>query len=352
MAEPPSPCSRRAFLHVAGRALFAGAAMLSLAACGAAARPAAPGSAAAGAPSAAAAVERKLIVGQPAPNTIHTPIWLADALHAFTDRHVTVELHTVEGTLGPKALLAREIDVLLTSAASLITANLNGGTDLVYIGSVFNHSQYTLNVAPSVKSAADLKGKQVGTDQPGSSVDYQTRLLLGLLGLKTTDVVERRLGNTQVLLTALSSGQIEAAPMGLPDQFQAEARGFPILTNTYKVPYQSSGPIVVRSRIAELEPALMPFLEAYQVGIRAYYSQPDLALKLMRQYTKESDDSILQKTYDFYAREARFQDDMQPTMEGIQSMLDFLGDTSVPAAKTAKAEQFVDTRFLARLPHS
>ena len=67
--------------------------------------------------------------------------------------------------------------------------------------------------------------------------------------LTPADVVPRRLGNTQVLLTALISGQIDACPMGLPDSFQAEAKGFPILANTYKVPYQSLGPIVMRARI-------------------------------------------------------------------------------------------------------
>ncbi len=35
-------------------------------------------------------------------------------------------------------------------------------------------------------------------------------------------------------------------------------------------------------------------------------------------------------------------------MEGIQSMIDFLA-VSIPAAKSAKAEQFVDSRFLAQL---
>jgi hypothetical protein len=44
-----------------------------------------------------------------------------------------------------------------------------------------------------------------------------------------------------------------------------------------------------------------------------------------------------------------FQEDQQPTLEGIQAMLEFLGNTSMPAAKTAKAEQFVDTRILSRM---
>jgi hypothetical protein len=71
-------------------------------------------------------------------------------------------------------------------------------------------------------------------------------------------------------------------------------------------------------------------------------------MKLLSQYTKETDANILKRTYDFYKTQAAFEPTLKPTVEGIQSMIDFLAET-MPAAKTAKPEQFIDSRFLGQL---
>jgi hypothetical protein len=152
----------------------------------------------------------------------------------------------------------------------------------------------------------------------------------------------------------MQSGQIVAGQLSPPLCFQAEAKGYRSIANSYKVPYQSVGVAVRRSRLEELGPALVPFLQGYQAGIKAFNTQRDLAIKLMSQFTKETDAAILQRTYDFYRTDTGFQEDLQPTLEGLQSMLNFLGDPSlgnagVEAARTAKPDQFVDRRLLNQL---
>jgi NitT/TauT family transport system substrate-binding protein len=365
--------TRREFL----RTVAATAAGLALAGCGASAAPASPAPASTAAPASAAASaapaskpaasaaaskpaaspagstpglagQRPLIVAYPTINAANMPLWMGDAIHAFSDRGLKIDMRFISGDIAVKALVAKEVDVLLQAATGFVTADLNGGLDLVLIGSGYNHSQGALAVGPAIQSAADLKGKFVGTDKEGTSTDFQVRSLLKRLGLTPNDVTFRVLGSSNIIAEGLMSGQVQAGHSSPPFTFQLEAKGFHLLTDLYTTPYQSVGPIVPRSRIDELAPSLIPFLEGYRDGVAAYYSQRDLALKQMEQWTKESNQDTLTKTYQFYVDKTPFQKDLQPTAEGVQSLLDFLAP-SFPAAKAAKPEQFIDTRLLSRL---
>ncbi|HEY8692752.1 MAG TPA: ABC transporter substrate-binding protein [Chloroflexota bacterium] len=279
------------------------------------------------------------------------PLWLAEELQFFDQQHVKVTSQFMESNISTKALIAKEVDVLLQAAASLITADLNGGADLVYVASAYNHAQFSLIVPASIKTVGDLKGKIWGTDKPGTTTDYFTQLLLRLVGLKPSDVELRDLGAAAILVPDLISGQIQAAPVSPPAAFDLEARGFHSLRDTYDQPYQNVGVVVSKARMPELTPALLRFLPAYRQGMQAYAQQPDVAKRVLKQYGKIADQATLDRSYDFYVKETSFQLDMQPTLQGIQYMLDFLS-TAVPAAKTAKPEQFVDTRLLAQVPKS
>jgi NitT/TauT family transport system substrate-binding protein len=308
-----------------------------------------PAASAATSPSSNAAA-LKLTVVYTSPVAQNMPVWMADATHAFADRHLTVDMKSMEGSLATKAMVGKEMDVLLQGAIGMIAASLNGGVDLVYIASEVNHSGATLNVAPGINSAADLKGKTVGNDQPGTISDFQTVTMLSQLGLQPSDVVLRPLGGSPVRTSSLLGGQVQAAGLNPPFSFQVEAKGYKQLTNLYKTDFLDLGAVVLRSRIDELAPALVAFVDACRDGVAAFNNQPDLALKVLQQYTKETDQDILHKTYDLFRNTTPYATDQRPALDGLQQMIDFLGKTTIPKAKTAKAAQFVDDRILAQLP--
>jgi NitT/TauT family transport system substrate-binding protein len=396
MSSTTSPQSRRKFLLLAS----AGVASAVLAACGgsaaapssaapavpslapaaastkpaasagASAKPAASGAASAkpagsaaasGKPAASPAASGKpaasangnlptLKVAYPTTGGTHAPLWVAESAGAFPENGVNVQSQFIAGDIATKAMLGKDVDVVLQSGASVITADVNGNADIVYVGSVLNHSQFSLMTAPSIKTAEDLKGKTVATDKPGTTGDYQTRLILTLLKLTEKDVQLRVLGGSNIVFPALLTNQIDAAAVIPPFSFQAQDKGYNELVNTYKVAYQNVGVTVPKSRLDELATPLKAFLRGYQKGVQLFFQQPDLAKKILTDKADVKDATELQRTYDFYTKTAPFQLDLQPTLEGIQAMLDFLGSTVVPAAKNAKPEQFVDTRFLADLP--
>lgn len=276
---------------------------------------------------------------------------MAQAIGAYKKYGLNVKMQYIATNTAVAAMVAKSIDVLEVSPAPIITADLNGHLDIKLVASALNHPILGLYVQPSITDAAQLKGKIIGSDRPSTPVDYAARLSLSLLKLKPSDVQLRPLGGGPEQLAALISKQVQAAVLAPPQSFQAEAKGFKLLKDIFSQPYQNVGLFASEARLAKSDlGGIMPgLLAAYRDGINAFNQQPDLAMKILAQYTKTTDAAINKKTYQFYLKTAPFQTDLKPTMKGIQAMIDFLANT-LPAAKGAKAAQFVDTRFLSNLP--
>jgi hypothetical protein len=123
-----------------------------------------------------------------------------------------------------------------------------------------------------------------------------------------------------------------------------ERSGFHSLVSLLDVPYQNVGLVVRRSRMDELGPRLVPLLRAVRSGIERYYADKPFAMKVIGKYTKETDQEVLDRSYEFYKR-AGFRRELVTSEPGIQGILDFLSD-SIPEAKQAKPSQFFDDRFV------
>lgn len=287
-------------------------------------------------------------IAYPAVTGAQAPLFMAQELDLFAKHGVNVQAQFIAGGTATKALIANGLDAILQAATAMITADVNGAVDLVYVASAYNHAQFSLITKPAIKTVQDLKGKVWGTDHPGTTVDYFTQLLLNLLNLKKSDVELRVLGASNVLVPDLTSHQIDAAPISPPASFDFEDGGFHSLKDTFDQPYQNVGVVVSKARIGELTPALLRMLPAYREGMEAFLQQPEVAKKMLAQKAKITDQKTLDRTYDFYTKQTQFQLDLRPTMDGIRHMIEFLSAT-VPKVRGAKPEQFVDTRILDEL---
>jgi ABC-type nitrate/sulfonate/bicarbonate transport system substrate-binding protein len=73
-------------------------------------------------------------------------------------------------------------DVAVVSANHVVQSNLSGGAPMRLVGNTgFNYSAFFAD--ESIRSAGDLKGKRIGTGEPGSTPDQLTRLALSKLGI-------------------------------------------------------------------------------------------------------------------------------------------------------------------------
>src|SRR5574341_63557 len=85
------------------------------------------------------------------------------------------------GTLGMQTLLANEVQVLFTTGALAVTANLQGGDSTIIAGGI-NFFPFKLIVRPEIKTAADLHGKKLAISRFGSASDYAAQLAVEKLG--------------------------------------------------------------------------------------------------------------------------------------------------------------------------
>ena len=80
------------------------------------------------------------------------------------------------------ALQKGEVDIAVASANHIAQNNASGGAPMRLVGNTgYNYS--ALFAESTIKSAADLKGKKIGTGESGSTPDQLTRLALRKLGI-------------------------------------------------------------------------------------------------------------------------------------------------------------------------
>jgi len=270
-------------------------------------------------------------------------LWMAKEIGGFAKEGLDVEVISMSSSNAIPALIANELDAVQVSAAPVITASLRG-IDVVFIAGLLNTMIWDFYVRPEIKSVEQLKGKIVGTDRPATPVRYGTMVALKKLGLTPKDVQLFPLGSSPQIVAAFYAGQIAGGVGSPPASFQMERAGFRSMVSLLDVPYQNVGIVVRRSRMDELRPRLVPLLRSIRAGIEHFYADKPFAMKVIGKYTKESDQDVLDRTYEFY-KKAGFRREMVTSEPGLQGMLDFLSET-IPEAKTAKPAQFFDDRFL------
>jgi NitT/TauT family transport system substrate-binding protein len=125
------------------------------------------------------------------------------------------------------ALKNGDADIAVISANHVAQNNSNGGPPLRLVGNTgFNYSAFFATAA--IKSAADLKGKKIGSGEPGSTPDQLTRLALGKLGLdadKDVTLLHFDEGRNSDRVKNLLSGEIAAMMITAEAMYQLEKTG-------------------------------------------------------------------------------------------------------------------------------
>ena len=270
-------------------------------------------------------------------------VWMAKEMGGFAKEGLDIEVLTLQSTTAIPALIANEIDVVQVSAAPVLTAALRG-IDVTFIAGLLNTMIWDFYVRPEIKNVEQLRGKIVGTDRPATPVYYGTVVALKKMGLTPKDVQLRPLGSSPQIVAAFYAGQIAGGVGSPPASFKMERDGFRSLVSLIGEPYQNVGLVVRRSRLDELGPRLVPMLRAVRAGIDRFYADKPFAMKVISKYDKETDQEVLDRSYEFY-KKAGFRRELVTSEPGLQGMLDFLTET-IPEAKSAKPSQFFDDRFV------
>src|SRR5260370_4931072 len=144
------------------------------------------------APVSAQPVEFKVGISDPV-NTV-LAIWMADAAGFYAANGIKAEIINMNGgSRGAAELAAGRIDAMHVGLSSVVRLNRTDG-DLRIIAALANVIRFAFVSAPSVKTAADLKGGVVGVSTVGSEGDSTVTLALKRLGLSRDDVTLKEYG--------------------------------------------------------------------------------------------------------------------------------------------------------------
>jgi NitT/TauT family transport system substrate-binding protein len=248
--------------------------------------------------------------------------------------------------------VAGDVDIASLGGGPMMAAVLSGA-DLKAIGNNVNKLVFSIHVRPDVKSVEDLRGKRIAVSRFGSSSDVAARYALRKLNLDPQkDLVLMQLGSMSSMFGALKSGAVDASVVSPPTQFLSEKMGFKELVSITDMDYAYPNPtMVVPGNLIRKKPDTIDrFMRAYVRGMHRAITDREFAIKSLAKYTTVTDPGLLRKTYDFYVDKVV---ERAPyiNMAGMQNALDDLART-VPAARNARPDQFVDARFLDKLEKS
>ena len=252
------------------------------------------------------------------------------------------------GSILAQAALSGEVKFSVSSGPATIAAR-SQGADTIIIAACVNTLPYSIVAAKGITRWDQLKGKKIAISRFGSGTDTAIRLVLKRFGLDPAkDVTIVQLGTQPSRVQALYAGAIDATIISPPLDITAKKQGYQILVNIaeLKIPYPQQV-IETTDRFTRENPhTVKNFLKGFIEGVRYATTHAEETKKVMHKYLKTTDPEILEATYQSFVQVT--DESGYPNMEGIRNAMDEVAQR-VPAVKSKKPEDFVNTRFLKEL---
>ncbi len=238
------------------------------------------------------------------------------------------------GTIGMQTLLANEIQILFTTGALAVTANLQGADTTIVAGGI-NFFPFTLVVRPDIKTAADLRGKKIAVSRYGSASDYAAQLALEKLGADPKQNTFLQLGANQPRLSALTSGAVDGSVFSEPFATVAiRQHGMRALLDLADsgVPFPENCFVVKRSYLAQKRNVVVNALKASIEALYLMKRDKNVAREVLKKYLRIDDDNLIDIGYAYYL--AQHGEDILtlPDRKGIEFVINDAAKTN-PKAK-------------------
>ena len=244
----------------------------------------------------------KLAVPVTPPNVVHIPPYIAQDMGIFAEEGLNVEISRFEGGVGAfRAMASGSVDLAGTSSEPFITA-VSQGADVKAVYTYAPNVDVSFVVGPSIKSASDLKGKNIGIQEPGGFADVMSRLVLKKFGISPSEV---RFVTTTTAgrVTELVAGHVDTGVLHI-DQVKtisAKNPGIHTLVNMtdvvsdYQYSLWATTTDGAKSGNAKMECLIRALIRADRMLYDTSKRQQLLAV--MTKYTKE-DPQVVADTYD------------------------------------------------------
>ena len=282
----------------------------------------------------------------------NTPLWVAKDKKIFDKYGLDVQLiFVMGGALVTQMLAAGEIQIAANAPAALLGLVAGGEKIAMFVG-ISNTSPFTLISQPSIKAAADLKGKRLGTARFGGSSHVSALIALDhlRLDLKRDNIVLLQTGLDPERMAALEQKGLDAAMLQRLATKTMLAKGYTQLLNLNqaKIPYQNTVLASRRDYMASNAKSFESFTRAVVEGY-AYVFNKDNKQAVKEVIAKNLRLPNPDAAEDFYL-EAQEELDRKPypTLEGTRTVIKFVAEQN-PKVASVKAEDIIDLSWLKKL---
>jgi ABC-type nitrate/sulfonate/bicarbonate transport system substrate-binding protein len=250
-----------------------------------------------------------------------------------------------------QALVTGDLHFANINADGIIIWNerSGGGGDLKVAAGSSNAAPYLLIGAKNIKRVEDLKGQRLGV---ASLRGGATSILLSYL--KNKGLVYPRdfsmaviAGGTPARLSALESGSIAGAVLGIPYGDIAVDKGFPSLGDTMEVisTYQFNSININPAWAEKNRPSVVKFIKGHIQALRWIYDKPAEAADFL---TKELG---LQAPYarrgiDYYIKKKVYAVNGEVTLPGLKVNIEVQAQDGVLKEPLPGPEKYIDLSYL------
>jgi NitT/TauT family transport system substrate-binding protein len=282
----------------------------------------------------------------------NSPIWVVQEKGLLKKNGLNGEVIRINASpTAVQALLAGELDVIVTSVTTLVSSRLAGADVIGILGVVPTFVDHIISLQ-SISRPEQLKGKIGGVNRLGSTSDLGLRLALRRLGVDPEkDVKIITSGGNAERFAALSKGVTQFSIMPEPFVREAEKLGFRDLLDigSLKIPFWWNAVLTKESILKAKRPMMLKFARAMVEAVHSIKTEKESTKAIFSKKLRMTDPEGLERAYRAYT--AVFPDNLMPTPDGVKTMLDDLAIRE-PKAAAADPKAFVDGSLIRELESS
>lgn len=299
--------------------------------------------------SGSAAAQEKVRVAWAGASPANSPIWVVQEKGFLKKQGLDAEVISITASpIALQAMLAGEVDIIVTSVTTLTNSRLAGADTVMILGMVPTFVDHIITL-PSITRVEQLKGKTGGVNRIGSTSDLGLRLALRKLGVdpeKEAKIITA--GGNPERFAALSKGVVQFTIMPEPFVREAEKLGFRDFLDigTLKIPFWWNAVLTREAILKAKRPVVLKFAKAMTEALHFLKTEKEASKQIFSKNLRITDPESLERAYRAYS--AVFPEAPYPNPEGVKTMLDDLAPRN-PKAAAADPKAFVDMSIVQEL---
>lgn len=303
-------------------------------------------------PALAGAQTKSIIIGEGVRGAMYLPAYIAEEKGFFKRRELDTRMVTFSRSNDINALVSGDIQFDLTAPDKVVHSAL-GGFPVKMVMATARGLNLALTVHPSIRTAADLKGKSVAIT--GFSGLPYTGLLLSLreLGMTKEQVVPLNIGGKTARFEALLANRVPAAILDPPYTTMAVKEGYRLLVDLapLDVPFLRNIVAVAEKTLRDDSRTVARFIAGLSEGMQFYRnkSNKEDSMKILAKYLRlplDKNRAMIEEGYETY-RDMMLKKPYADAAS-MKLLLEIIAESN-PKAKGVNLAALIDSSFVERM---